>query len=68
MTRMVQRTVAIDEAQLARLHALSSRTQVPMGVYIREGLGRVLSLAETQMGTLAVLKKLQEAQAHGEDR
>jgi len=52
---MVKRQLAIEARQLDRLHALSEATRVPAAVYIREGIDRVLALAETQMDTLEAL-------------
>jgi predicted DNA-binding protein len=46
--RMVQKTFTIEEGKLERLKALSAKTRVPVSVYIREALDRVLDLAEKQ--------------------
>jgi predicted DNA-binding protein len=54
-TRMTRRQLTLTEDQLARLQALSEATRVPAAVYIREGIDRVLELAETQMNTLDAL-------------
>lgn len=65
MKRMVQHTFQIEESKLTRLRALSDATGVPMSVYVREGLDRVLELAGKQMGTIAVLQELSRAKKEG---
>jgi len=45
---MVQKTFSVEEDKLARLQALSARTRVPIAVYVREAIDRVLDLAEKQ--------------------
>lgn len=59
--RMLHRTFDVDPAQLARLRALSEHTRVPVSVYVREGLDRVLELAETQQRTLEAALARREA-------
>jgi predicted DNA-binding protein len=50
--QMIKRTFTLDEKQAERLKALSERTRVPASVYIREGLDRVLDLAEKQQRSI----------------
>jgi len=49
--RMVQHNVYVDPAKYDKLRELSAARRVPMGVLIREGLARVLDLAEKQQDT-----------------
>lgn len=49
---MTRRQVTLSEEQMQRLRALSEHSRVPAAVFIREGIDRVLDLAEKQMDTL----------------
>jgi len=60
MSRMASRTVQLDVEQHARLRALSERTKVPAGEYVREGLARLLDLAERQLRTIDAAVARQE--------
>ena len=54
--------VALDPEKRERLQALSERTGRSVSELAREGVDRVLDLAETQMITIeAALKKMEEA-------
>ena len=50
--RMVSRNIMIDEEKHARLRAISKKMRIPMAVLIREGLDRVLELAEKQQDSI----------------
>jgi predicted DNA-binding protein len=52
MSKMVAVTIRVTPAQADGLRRLSKKTGVPVAEYVREALGRVLQLAETQMRTL----------------
>lgn len=52
MTRLVHTNVDLDEERHARLHRLSKRTRVPASTLVRQGLDRVLELAEAQQRTI----------------
>ena len=46
--RKIGVTIPLDQDQLEKLRFLSARTKVPMTVYAREGIARVLELHKTQ--------------------
>jgi len=48
MPRKVQQTVYMRPDQLERLSLLSERTEVPMAVYVRQGIDFVLERIESQ--------------------
>lgn len=48
----VRITVAVTERQRAGLRRVSEKTGVPVSVYVRVALSRVLDLAEKQMDTI----------------
>ena len=47
--RKISITIPLDHDQLAKLRLLSERTKVPMTVYAREGISRVLDLHKAQL-------------------
>ena len=61
--RMVQLSFTVDAQRHARLHALSKATRVPASEYLREGLDRVLNLAEKQQAAAeAALRRREESE------
>lgn len=49
--RMVHTTLSIEDDKLKRLKAIAAARRIPMAVLVREGLDRVLELAEKQQAT-----------------
>ena len=47
--RKISITIPLDQDQLEKLRFLSARTKVPMTVYAREGITRVLDLHKAQL-------------------
>ena len=47
--RKISITIPLDQDQLEKLRFLSVRTKVPMTVYAREGITRVLDLNKAQL-------------------
>jgi hypothetical protein len=47
--RKISITIPLDHDQLAKLRFLSERTKVPMTVYAREGIDRVLERYRPQL-------------------
>jgi predicted DNA-binding protein len=62
---MIKRTFALDEDQSERLRVLSARTRVPASIYIREGIDRVLDLAEKQQRSIDSAIERQESEDAG---
>jgi predicted DNA-binding protein len=58
--RMVKVAFTAEEEQFERLKALSKKTRVPAAVYLREGLERVLQLAEKQQRSAEVAAQAAE--------
>ena len=47
--RKISITIPLDQAQLENLRFLSEQTKVPMTVYAREGIDRVLELYKAEL-------------------
>ena len=47
--RKISITIPLDQDQLEKLRFLSARTKVPMTVYAREGITRILDLHKAQL-------------------
>lgn len=47
-----KRTVGVEAQKLRRLRVVSRHTRIPVNALIREGIERVLVLAETQQRTV----------------
>lgn len=50
--RMVHMSITLDAEKIERLKAIAAARRVPMAVLWREGLERVLDLAEKQQATV----------------
>lgn len=56
--RMIKRQVTMTRAQWEKLQELSRSTRVPAAVFMREGIDRVLDLAEKQMDAIDRAKRV----------
>lgn len=55
---MIKRQVTMTRAQWEKLQELSRSTRVPAAVFMREGIDRVLDLAEKQMDAIDRAKRV----------
>ena len=63
--RMVQTNIQIDDEKWQKLKAIAAAQRVPVAVLVREGLDRVLPLAEKQQDTVERWLASQEAESSG---